>query len=206
LTPVVLFLVGFVFSLIPIAAFFGKIVRRNGKVVVYLPLFVYDLSVYGFWWLNIAITTFAGSIRRKGSAGSVSGGSVTAALRAKTRAVLSEEDVLKLFDTLPGATTEDMIANWRGRVVHTGSFLDIVDDALGSWDRFGVYWGKRYRSRQVGDPLVLNFWDKVFLPAPIWGNVGVPVTDFRSLAGSISTPHPQKPPQRRHGLRPPALA
>jgi len=121
LTPVVLFLVGFVFSLIPIAAFFGKIVRRNGKVVVYLPLFVYDLSVYGFWWLNIAITTFAGSIRRKGSAGSVSGGSVTAALRAKTRAVLSEEDVLKLFDTLPGATTEDMIANWRGRVVHTGS-------------------------------------------------------------------------------------
>jgi len=105
LTPVVLFLVGFVFSLIPIAAFFGKIVRRNGKVVVYLPLFVYDLSVYGFWWLNIAP---AGSIRRKGSAGSVSGGSVTAALRARRKRPSS---------SLTPSPVEDMIANWRGRVV-----------------------------------------------------------------------------------------
>jgi hypothetical protein len=54
-----------------------------------------------------------------------------------------------------------------------------VDNTLGRLDMFGGQWGKRYRSAHIGDPLVLNFGERLFIPLPIWGNVSIPNTEYR---------------------------
>ena len=68
---------------------------------------------------------------------------------------------MRLFDSLPGErhqlisrlhprrwrgaapATEDMLRNWRGKVVHTGGLLALVDDTLGRLEHAGCAWGKR---------------------------------------------------------------
>jgi len=41
----------------------------------------------------------------------------------------------------------------------------------------GFNWGKRYRTADKGDPLLIRWMDKVYFPLPAWGNVGM--TDIR---------------------------
>jgi len=94
--------------------------------------------------------------------------------------MFNENELMQLFDTLPPAVNSDMLCNWRGRVVHTGSLLDVVNHTLGQLERIGWRWGKRYRSNYIGDPLVLNIWNVLIVPVPVWGNVSLPMIEYRN--------------------------
>jgi hypothetical protein len=69
-----------------------------------------------------------------------------------------EPELLVLFDSLPGISTTQMIGNWQGNVILSNSWLDLCDRFLVEpiSTLFNAYWGKRYRSLHVGDPLIVT--------------------------------------------------
>lgn len=56
---------------------------------------------------------------------------------------LQHISVCSFFFSFSAATSEQMVANWRGRVIHTGGILDVVDNTLGKLYLVGGTWGKR---------------------------------------------------------------
>ena len=56
---------------------------------------------------------------------------------------------LRLFDSLPAVTVEEMIGTWRGSEVPTGHPLDGMLAASG-------WWGKRFGGPEDVDPLVMS--------------------------------------------------
>jgi len=173
---------------------------RKGRVVFYFPQWMYKLSTFVCWPANTLITYIAARLPpplsswngpdwplnphfAPGKFGSLTAQQLLdlkARIRKGTRERFEERDVMQLFDMLPPAVNSDMLCNWRGRVVHTGSFLDLVDNTLGLLQFLGLAWGKRYRSTYMGDPLYLNFWNRVFIPVTMWGNVSLPMIEYRN--------------------------
>jgi hypothetical protein len=164
-----------------------------------LPEWVYDLAVWMAWpynWLIAALAsrTPIGYTARdwtldpalapgKLPASELEG--LRAKLRARTRERLDDVLVWALFDSLPGPRGNELLGNWRGKVVLTGSWLDIAGHLLEtpfSW--IGVSWGKRYFTPHKGDPLVLIIPDKLIFPVPLWGNVSVREMTIRGGAGA----------------------
>jgi len=43
----------------------------------------------------------------------------------------------------------------------------------------GLKWGKRYLTPYVGDPLCCTFLDRLHIPQPLWGNVGMHSISYR---------------------------
>lgn len=112
---------------------------------------------------------------------------LTAIIRRRDDTRLDDGDVWSLFDSLPAPSTNDMIGNWRGKVVVTGSWLDpavILERPLGAR---GLVWGKRFLTPYRGDPFILLIGDSVLLPVPIWGNVSLPETTLRGKTGATMT-------------------
>lgn len=86
-----------------------------------------------------------------------------------------EREIVALFDSLPAPEPDELIGHtFTGRIVRSGCFLDVVDMVLvRPLMKLGLQWGKRYRSKYIGDPLLVSWGKRVFVPLPIWGNVGM---------------------------------
>jgi hypothetical protein len=173
----------------------GRLVLRDWRVVVYCPEWFYKLVALVFSPTNWLITFIASRIPFRSqpdwaldsrlAPGKFSSLSVAkleelkAKIRQRTRERFDERDVMQLFDSCPAASAEEMLCNWRGKVLHTGSMLDLVDNTIGHLDKLGLQWGKRYRSIYTGDPLMLNFLNRLVFPVPVWGNVSLPSILYR---------------------------
>lgn len=140
---------------------------RDGVVQVVLPEWLYDLCVFVFYPANWLIAAIAGRSPGPYTAKDwpldpelaparlpvpkTSLGELRAAIRRRDDARLVDSEVWSLFDSLPAPSTNDMIGNWRGKVVFTGSWLDIAGFLLERPARWaGAEWGKRFFSRRIG--------------------------------------------------------
>lgn len=88
-----------------------------------------------------------------------------------------EQDLVRLYDALPAVSaSEDLIGRaWKGKILRTNhSVLDVAEWALvRPMSKLGLAWGKRYRTAEKGDPLLINWKRRIFAPIPFWGNVGM---------------------------------
>jgi hypothetical protein len=165
----------------------------NGRAIVYYPSFVYDLAQFAMFPVNAAI---GGMCRLQPSRSvwndpdfrsrPVDGtGMPVDDLRREVLegrdVAYDEADLVRLYDSLPTVRAADDLVGrtWRGRIVRTNrSVLDLAEWALvRPLTRLGFGWGKRYRTSEQGDPLLVNWRRRVYAPIPVWGNVGV--TDIR---------------------------
>ncbi len=170
-----------------------------GGAQLLLPEWVYDLCVWLLWPYNWLIAALASRVpigytaRDWTTDPALAPGRLPAAdleaLRTKIRARANErvDDVAvwALFDALPAPRTNELLGNWRGKVVLSGSWLDIAGHLLEtpfSW--IGLGWGKRYFTPHKGDPLVLIVPDKLIFPLPLWGNVSLPEIALRGKVGA----------------------
>ena len=170
---------------------------------IVLPEWIYDLSVWFFWPINWLIAATAGRwpcaytapdwpldpdlVPSKLPAPKQSLADLTAIIRRRDDTRLVDGDVWSLFDSLPAPSTNEMIGNWRGKVVATGSWLDpavMLERPLGA---LGLVWGKRFLTPYRGDPFILLLGDSVLFPVPIWGNVSLPETKLRGKSGATMT-------------------
>lgn len=175
----------------------------GGAVQVVLPEWLYDLCVFIFyplnWWIaaiagrspcaytandwpldpELAPAKLAAPKNRKG---------LVESIRRRESARHDDRELWSLFDSLPAPAVNDMIGNWRGKVVLTGSWLDvayyILELPMGC---FGVEWGKRFFSPYKGDPLILIIWKRLIAPVPMWGNVSMPEIGLRGKVGATMT-------------------
>lgn len=108
-------------------------------------------------------------------------------IRRRENTRLLDAEIWKLYDSLPAPTTNDMMGNWRGKVVFSGSWLDwagIVEIAARC---IGIEWGKRFFTPHRGDPLIFICWKKLIFPVPAWGNVSMPEIQLRGKTGATMT-------------------
>ncbi len=100
-----------------------------------------------------------------------------------------EQDLVRLYDSLPAVSaSDDLIGRtWKGKILRTNhSVLDIAEWALvRPLTKLGLGWGKRYRTAEKGDPLLLNWKSRIYTPIPFWGNVGM--TDIRWRGETTAT-------------------
>ncbi len=177
---------------------------RGGTAQVMLPEWLYDLFVFVFYWPNWLIAAVAGRFpcRYASRDWPLDVELAPAKLRAAQRPLkelgqairrrengrLDDIDVWCLFDSLPAPKTNDMIGNWRGKVVLTGSWLDVAAlfvETPFSW--LGLEWGKRFFSPYKGDPLILLLRERLIVPVPAWGNVSMPELSLRGKTGATMT-------------------
>ena len=114
---------------------------------------------------------------------------IKADILAEKDVAYNEEDLVRLYDSLPNVNAkEDLVGRaWKGKIMRTNaSVLDIAEWAIiRPLSYLGVRWGKRYRTQHQGDPLLFRWMDKIYLPIPIWGNVGM--TDIRWREDATAT-------------------
>ncbi len=157
--------------------------------VLSLPPPVYDLTQLLFFPINYAI---GGLCYLQPQTGRRSAGEPSPSVETLKQAILSgadiayaEQDLLRLYDTLePVSAADDMIGHtWRGRILRTrSSVLDLAEWAIvRPLGKLGIHWGKRYRSADKGDPLLLNWRRRLYIPVPLWGNVGMTDIRFRGV-------------------------
>lgn len=173
----------------------------NGRAVLFYPPFVYDLTQFVMFPLNVAIcglchlqpsrsTWNEPDFRTRQLQGS---GTSLEKLRGDILAgknmAFDEEDLVRLYDSLPTVSArDDLIGHtWKGRILRTNrSVLDLAQWAIITpLTALGFGWGKRYRTADKGDPLLFNWQQKLFFPIPIWGNVGM--TDIRWRGEATAT-------------------
>lgn len=208
----ILFSQGMVVALLVLAgswfAFGGRItaLAEGGQTTITHPYFVYWSLAKVFYGLNAAISLALYSPLNgpaqpdwdeDASVSPQKGGAMTAELEALKESLIAsspqpegadqpeavkEENLIRLYDLLPAATTVQLRNpdKWKGRVVHSGRFLDLADKYLVQPFRAaGITWGKRYPSHHTGDPLLLSFNGKVHFPLPVWGNVSNQTIEYR---------------------------
>ena len=176
-----------------------KVVRvANGKVTLQLPMILYDLLVllcYPFNWLVTFLvslysrTLWASDPSLAPHALAKSMDSLSPEqLHTLTAQILAREDVkydeahlVQLFDTLP-RVSEDLIVGkaFKGLILRSGSLLDMVQLLLVKpINMLGFDWGKRFRTKFIGDPLFCNWRHRFYWPVPMWGNVSINDMDYR---------------------------
>ncbi len=177
---------------------------REGSVHVFCPEWLYDLCVYFLFPVNWCIAAIAARLPcdyaapdwpldpelhpSKRPAPTRSLQELRDSIRRRDDALLEDADAWALFDWLPAPTANDMLGNWRGKVVLTGSWLDIAAVALErplGW--LGLEWGKRFLSPYKGDPFIIIVADKIIVPVPCWGNVSMPEINLRGKTGAAMT-------------------
>jgi hypothetical protein len=169
----------------------------KGRALVQLPLVVYDVVAALLAPLNWAInaTPLVHSAKwdsdpllspaAVAKAPEALGQEALAALRkrivSRSDVLYSEPELVQLFDSLPPAPCELVIGKtYKGMVLRSLSTLDLASwFVVKPFQMLGFNWGKRYRSKFVGDPLLVNWMDCVFFPLPAWGNVTVYSMDYR---------------------------
>lgn len=189
----------------------GRISFKKNKIVNFFPGFVYDVVVTAFFPLNWAICGLCYIQLSKSEWNEPQDQLVTPqALRTQTDGkdlnsikekitnqkdiTYDELDLVKLYDTLPPAPTEEFLVgkSFNGMILRTGeSVLDMASWCLVKpLQLLGFNWGKRYETQHKGDPLFLN-WMKVFyIPIPMWGSVGVCDIKWRGVTtGTMNYDH-----------------
>ena len=160
---------------------------RNGRIILFLPPFVYDLLQWAFFPLNYLIGISCHLQRNRsvwndkdfashnieGSGRSLD--DVRKDILEERNVVFQEEDLVLLYDSLPPVSAfDDMIGHtWKGKILRTNaSILDVAEWVLARpLSLLGFKWGKRFRDADLGDPLVLRWLNKLYFPLPVWGNV-----------------------------------
>lgn len=171
---------------------------ENGKAILFYPQAVYDLSQWALFPLNYLISGMchlqpqksvwneAGFESRDLSGSGKPLEKVRSEILNQEDVAYNEQDLVRLYDSLPAVSAqEDLIGRtWKGKILRTNaSVLDLAEWAIIRPLRFlGVQWGKRYRSADKGDPLLMRWADKVYFPIPIWGNVGMTDIRWRGVA------------------------
>lgn len=177
---------------------------RSGTFQVVVPEWIYDLCVLVFFPLNWLIAAIAGRfpvayaardwpldprlVPAQASEATTGHAELRAAIRSRSKARVGDEDVWSLYDTLRAPLANEMIGNWRGRVVRSGSWLDLAGSLLETpawW--VGCEWGKRFFSPYRGDPLIFIVWNRLVFPVPMWGNVSLPEITLRGKTGAAMT-------------------
>jgi len=169
---------------------------HHKKTIVFLPLWIYDIMAKVLWPLNYVIN-WAPSLQPKvhlwesdpeltpdvlmDHLSPESLRCVRSDILNKNSKTFDEKDLMQLFDSLPAASSSEMIGRtWNGHVLHSNSVLDVADYFLVKpLQALGFNWGKRYRTKHVGDPLLFRFLDVFYCPLPAWGNVSISEMDYR---------------------------
>ncbi len=175
--------------------------NTQGKTVINLPGIVYDLAQWLMFPLNMLISGLChlqpkvsvwneeGSQKLKLEGSGRSLEEIKADILSEKDVAYNEEDLVRLYDSLPNVNAkEDLVGRaWKGKIMRTNaSVLDIAEWAIvRPLSYLGVRWGKRYRTQHQGDPLLFRWMDKIYLPIPIWGNVGM--TDIRWREDATAT-------------------
>lgn len=177
---------------------------RHGTCQVVLPEWSYDLLVFVFFPINWIIATLPSRFPSpynikdwpldatldpsKLPTPHVGLQELSEIIRRRDNTRLHDEEIWSLFDSLPAPKSNDLIGNWRGKVLFTGSWLDPAAYLLEIPLRlFGCDWGKRFFSAYRGDPLILLLWNKIVVPIPMWGNVSLPEIQLRGKSGAAMT-------------------
>ncbi len=167
--------------------------NSNGRIIFYYPQTIYNLSQFVMFPLNSLISGLC-YLQPKDSIWNEEGferenltGSgqpldvIKEQILSGQDMAFEEEDLVRLYDSLPAVQAEkDLIGRtWNGRIIRTNaSVLDLAEWAIiKPLNKLGLNWGKRYRNQHKGDPLLIRWADKIYIPIPIWGNVGM--TDIR---------------------------
>jgi len=180
-----------------------KMENSTSKIIIFFPNFVYTIGTSLFCGLNLLINTCvyfspfklpAWDIDPNFSPAKISNFVDTARLNEIKRVILStneferfnEIELMQLFDTLKPATQSDMVGRtWRGKIINCYCFLDIADIfIIRPLSYLGFKWGKRYRTKYTGDPLLFSWMDRIFFPLPLWGNVGIHEIVFRGKSNA----------------------
>lgn len=161
--------------------------------VVYLPSFIYDLSQFLFFPLNHTISKACllqsdktdwnqkEQLLKSEQKLSKELIEIKNKLLTKPESSFDQATLIALYDALPAVSaSNDLVGHsWKGNIVKTrGSLLDLAENVLVKpLTKLGFSWGKRYRTENKGDPLVVSWKEKIYVPIPVWGNVGM--TDIR---------------------------
>ena len=159
----------------------------NGRLILFFPAFVYDIVQWVFFPLNYLIGLLCHLQRRRSvwnqkdfKSRKVEGSGRSLPLVRKDileerNVVYQEEDLVLLYDSLPVVNAfDDVIGNtWKGKILRTNaSILDAAEWLLARpLNLLGFQWGKRFRTADTGDPLVLRWFNRFYFPLPVWGNV-----------------------------------
>jgi len=182
----------------------GRLRLQNGHASIFMPLWIYDVCVKLNFVSNWAIGAATFCLNALpfqtapdwNTAAALSPTAIAASPEAlDTKALelmrqsiledssgwLKEANLIQLFDSLPAAQPEVMRGKaFRGRIIRSGRALDLVDLSIIQPLRLlGVKWGKRYRTQYVGDPLCFTWLERLHLPLPAWGNVGMHGVSYR---------------------------
>ncbi|OUS24220.1 hypothetical protein A9Q99_25100 [Gammaproteobacteria bacterium 45_16_T64] len=174
---------------------------KNRRAVFFFPALSYDITQFALFPLNYAISA-ACHLQPKDSVWNEEGfesqkltGSgkpldqVQQEILQQQDVAYNEEDLVRLYDSLPAVSaTDDLVGRaWQGKILRTNaSVLDLAEWCIiRPLSYLGVKWGKRYRTQDKGDPLLMRWKDKVYAPIPMWGNVGM--TDIKWRGVSTAT-------------------
>ena len=100
---------------------------------------------------------------------------------------LKDAEIWALYDSLPAPSANDMMGNWLGKVVFSGSWLDWAGLLEIAARAAGIEWGKRFFTAYRGDPLIFICWKSLIFPLPAWGNVSMPEIQLRGKTGATMT-------------------
>ena len=113
---------------------------------------------------------------------------LSAVIRRRDDTRLADDDLWRLFDSLPAPTCNDLLGNWRGKVIATGGWLDVARVLAERPVRWiGWDWGKRFFTPYRGDPLVFILWSRAIVPWPMLGSVSLPEIRFRGVSSAAMT-------------------
>lgn len=181
----------------------GKIIVKDGKIVTFFPVFVYELAQIGSAFTNKIFdimcylqpsvsewnendpATSVEALQRQGGAD----------LDVLKKQILDhqdiafkEVDIVRLFDSLPPANAQELLVGktYNGRILRTGySALEAADMLIMRPLAFlGVAWGKRYRTQHHGDPLLFNWNKSVYVPLPVTGAACIVDVKWRGVTSA----------------------
>jgi len=159
----------------------------NGKIITFFPPILYDIAQWIAFPLNYLIGVSVHlqpgrsvwnepdfkSQELKGTGRALA--DITADILAERDVVYDEEDLVLLYDSLPAIDANDVLIGntWKGKILRRNrSVLDV-----GEWvlvrvlGLLGFKWGKRFREQDKGDPLIVRWLNRFYIPLPLWGNV-----------------------------------
>lgn len=160
---------------------------KNGKLILFYPSIVYEIAQWLFFPLNYLIGIVCNiqpgrsvwnekdfkTQKVEGSGRSLA--EVKQDILDEKDVAYKEQDIVLLYDSLPEVNAfNDMIGHtWKGKILRTNSsVLDVAEWLLvRPLGLLGLKWGKRFRRQDVGDPLIVRWFNRFYFPLPIWGNV-----------------------------------
>lgn len=171
---------------------------KNGRIIMFFPSIVYDAAQWVFFPLNYVIGVSCHFQPRRsvwnekdfesqklaGSGKSLD--AVKKEILEEQDVAYNEEDLVLLYDSLPAVSAHnDLIGRtWKGKILRTNaSVLDIAEWGLVRVLQLaGFSWGKRFRTSEKGDPLLVRWLNRFYFPLPIWGNVCMIDVKWRGVA------------------------